>query len=115
MTTQPLNVHIFGNDLTVAHAALTTCLMNIEKVGRNIIERGGGVEQGDEIIIPLDNAGLRHERIKMIAFPKDKSFLNMGTHYKIYKNDCTTLEPYQLSIFVVRNVAQELVALHDKM
>lgn len=110
------NPHIFGNDLTVAHAAIVTCLANIEKVGRSIIERGGGVEQGDEIIIPLDdNAGLRHERIKMIAFPKDKSFLNMGVRYKIYKNDCTTLEPYQLSIFVVRNVAQELVTLHDKM
>jgi hypothetical protein len=109
------NKELFNHELSEANIAVGKCMDSIAMLGKEVVRSGQGVRQTkDQNIIPLYNTALKIEGIEAIAFPKND---NGSFKFRVLMggSDVVYMQPYQLSVHVLRNIHQELWAIYDKI
>lgn len=116
MTKKIFNPYLFDHELTEANIAVGKCIDNILMVANEIIrcdnERVGNYD-GHFVIGFVKNQSLKEAGIAAIHVPKGSV---RGYKFKLLTSEGTIfLQPYQLSVHVLRGVHKELMDIYDKI
>lgn len=111
------NKELFNHELSEANIAVGKCIDSIAMLGKEVVRSRNGIRQTkDQHIIPFlsNNTALKIEGIEAIAFPKND---NDPFKFRVLMggSDVVYMQPYQLSVHVLRNIHQQLWDLYEKI